>query len=112
MTYTVVVRSEPDGRYTALVPALPDVVGRGGTPDEAKRAAASVLRGRLADRASSGEAPPPDVEVSTLPPEAMDEEEYEALVDEGLAIVMAERVADPANEKGIPWEQVKEELGL
>ena len=39
-------------------------------------------------------------------------ERYEELVDEGIAIVMAERKADPANHQRIPWEQVKAEFGL
>jgi len=39
-------------------------------------------------------------------------ERYEELVDEGIAIAMAERKADPANHVGIPLEQVKREFGL
>lgn len=37
---------------------------------------------------------------------------YEELVDEGIALVVAERKADAANQERISWEQVKEELGL
>ena len=112
MTYTVVVRAEPEGGYTALIPALPDVSGYGPTAEEARAAAASALRQRLAGRKEAGAPLPPDVEVGVLEPEEVDEEEYERLVDEGIGIVMAERMADPENQEGIPWDQVKADLGL
>lgn len=37
---------------------------------------------------------------------------YEELVNEGMDLELAERMADPANEERIPWEQVKAKLGL
>ena len=37
---------------------------------------------------------------------------YERMVDEGLGIVMRERMADPANEKGMPLEEFLRERGL
>ena len=110
MTYTVVLRAEPGGGYVALVPALPEVVGYGQTPEEAKRVAASVLRGRLSDRAEQGEPPPPDVDVTTLDPEAIGEDEYEAMVDQGLLQVTRERMA--AGGKKVPLSEAKARLGL
>ena len=42
----------------------------------------------------------------------LQEAEYEALVDEGLALAVEEALADPANHEGVPLEEFLRERGL
>lgn len=46
--YNVVLRPEPEGGYTALVPALPGCVTYGRTVDEARTMAKDAISGYLA----------------------------------------------------------------
>ena len=46
-TYTVVLREEPEGGFTVLVPALPEIVSYGETIEEARRMAAEETCGDL-----------------------------------------------------------------
>lgn len=55
--YHVII--EPaDGHYQAYAPAVPDVVGRGRTPQKAKEHLATALRLHLLVRHAQGETPP------------------------------------------------------
>jgi predicted RNase H-like HicB family nuclease len=55
--YHVII--EPvDGHYQAYAPAVPDVVGRGKTPQKAKEHLAAALRIHLLTRHAQGETPP------------------------------------------------------
>ena len=58
MTYTVVLRAEPEGGYTVLVPALPEVVSCGNTLEEARRMAEDAIRCALLARKDLGETLP------------------------------------------------------
>jgi len=43
LTYTVVLREEPEGGYTVLVPALPEIVSYGRNVAEAQRMAVEAI---------------------------------------------------------------------
>lgn len=47
LCYTVVLKSEPEGGYTVLVPALPGCVTYGKTIREAKKMAAEAIQGYI-----------------------------------------------------------------
>ncbi len=55
MTYTVVLRAEPEGGHTVLVPALPEIVSYGETVEEAKRMAQDAIECALLGRRDLGE---------------------------------------------------------
>jgi antitoxin HicB len=46
--YNIMLRPEPEGRYTILVPALPGCVTYGRTVDEAREMAKDVISGYIA----------------------------------------------------------------
>ena len=61
LQYTINLRPEPEGGYTVLVPALPEVVTFGETEDEALRMALEAIELALDVRRDEGEEIPADV---------------------------------------------------
>ena len=61
ITYTVQLRPEPEGGFTVLVPALPEIVSFGETEEEALRMAEDAIGLCLEVRRDEGEAIPEDV---------------------------------------------------
>lgn len=65
--YTVVFQKEPEGGYTAIVPALPGCVTWGETIEEAQIAAKEAVESYLGSLAKDHEMVPSDVSfVSTI----------------------------------------------
>ena len=60
--YTVVFRSEPEGGYTAIVPALPGCVTHGRTLAEAKKMARDAIAGYVESLRKHKEPIPTDSE--------------------------------------------------
>jgi predicted RNase H-like HicB family nuclease len=58
MTYTVVLREEPEGGYTILVPALPDVVSYGEDMADARASAAEAIECSVRSKLGRGLAVP------------------------------------------------------
>lgn len=56
MTYTVVFREEPEGGYTVLVPALPEIVSYGEDMAEAQRMARDAIQLAVEARREEGDA--------------------------------------------------------
>ena len=54
LTFSVVLEPQPEGGFTVLVPALPEVVTEGDTEDEALRMAAEAIRLALDYRRDNG----------------------------------------------------------
>lgn len=54
-TYTVVLRKEPEGGYTILVPALPEIVSYGKDLEEARRRAREAIELSVEVRLERGE---------------------------------------------------------
>jgi antitoxin HicB len=54
LEYTVVLEPQPEGGFTVLVPALPEVVTEGETEDEALHMAAEAVRLALDYRKDNG----------------------------------------------------------
>ena len=54
LEYTVILEPQPEGGFTVLVPALPEVVTEGETEDEALRMAAEAVRLALDYRKENG----------------------------------------------------------
>ena len=61
VTYTIHLRPEPEGGFTVLVPALPEIVSYGETEEEALRMAEDAIALSLAVRRDEGEPIPEDV---------------------------------------------------
>ncbi len=61
LQYTINLRPEPEGGYTVLVPALPEVVTFGKTEDEALRMAHEAIELALEARKGFGDEIPADV---------------------------------------------------
>jgi len=55
MTYTVVLRAEPEGGYAILVPMVPEIVSYGTDLEDARAMAAEALDCCLGGRLKSGE---------------------------------------------------------
>ena len=68
-TYTVVLRREPEGGFTVLVPALPEIVSYGETLEEAQCMAADAIRCVLLGLHDEGEPIPEEASVLTVPEE-------------------------------------------
>ena len=66
-TYTVILRAEPEGGYTVLVPALPEIVSYGESFDEAQRVAEEAIGCALLGRQDRGEPIPQEDTPVTLP---------------------------------------------
>lgn len=65
--FTVVFQKEPDGGYTAIVPALPGCVTWGETVEAAKTAAREAIQSYLGSLAKDHEDAPNDISfVSTI----------------------------------------------
>jgi predicted RNase H-like HicB family nuclease len=60
MTYTVVLRREPEGGYTVLVPALPGCLTCGDTIEEALEMAREVVPAFVEVLEEDGKPAPPD----------------------------------------------------
>ncbi len=58
--YSVVLEPQPDGGFTALVPALPEIVTEGDSEAEALNMVADAIELALAHRRDSGIEIPPD----------------------------------------------------
>ena len=54
-TFSVVLEPQPEGGFTVLVPALPEIVTEGDTEEEALAMAEDAIRLVLEDRAARGE---------------------------------------------------------
>jgi antitoxin HicB len=54
LTYTVVLEPQPEGGFTVLVPALPEVVTEGDTEEEALRMAIEAIELALDYRRDNG----------------------------------------------------------
>ena len=61
-TYRVVLRKEPEGVYTALVPSLPGCITWGSTIEEAMEMAKDAIVGCIAVMQEEGESIPDDNE--------------------------------------------------
>lgn len=57
-SYQVVLRPEPEGGYTVIVPSLPGCVTHGRTVEEANEMAEDAIRGYLASLRKHGEKVP------------------------------------------------------
>jgi antitoxin HicB len=60
MKYQILLRPEPEGGYTVLVPALPGCVTWGRTVKHARKMAAEAIEAYLASLAKHGEPIPTD----------------------------------------------------
>ena len=63
--YTVILRSEPEGGYTAIVPSLPGCVTYGETIEEAKNMVKDAIEGYLVSLKKHGEVIPEEINVFT-----------------------------------------------
>ena len=54
-TFSVILEPQPEGGFTVLVPALPEIVTEGDTEEEALAMAKDAIRLVLEDRAARGE---------------------------------------------------------
>ncbi len=61
MTYTIQLRPEPEGGFTVLVPALPEIVSYGADEEEAMRMALDAIELALEVRRDDGDEIPADV---------------------------------------------------
>ena len=61
LQYTINLHPQPEGGYTVLVPALPEVVTEGETEDEALRMALEAIELALDVRSDEGDEIPADV---------------------------------------------------
>ena len=59
-TFRIILRPEPEGGYTVLVPALPGCVTYGETVEEAERMAQDAIAGCIAVMREEGEEIPDD----------------------------------------------------
>jgi antitoxin HicB len=59
-SFSVILEPQPDGGFTVLVPALPEVVTEGDTEGQALLNAEEAIRAVLAYRRAQGLAIPPD----------------------------------------------------
>jgi len=66
-SYTVLLRAEPEGGYTVLVPALPEIVSYGETLEEAKRMAADAIECCLLGRRDLREPAPKEADILPVP---------------------------------------------
>jgi antitoxin HicB len=61
-TFSVILEPQPEGGFTVLVPALPEIITEGDTKQEALAMAEDAIRLVLEDRTARGEAIPDDSE--------------------------------------------------
>lgn len=55
LSYRIVLRPEPEGGYTVIVPSLPGCITYGGTVEEAVRMAEDAIRGYIESMKKHGE---------------------------------------------------------
>ena len=60
LRYTIILKEEPEGGYTVIVPSLPGCVTYGKTVEEAKKMAADAIKGYLASLKKHHEPVPED----------------------------------------------------
>jgi len=65
MRYQIILRAEPEGGYTVMVPALPGCITWGKTIKQAKRMVRDAIAGYLISLAKHGEPIPGDDDVLT-----------------------------------------------
>ena len=63
MKYQIILRPEPEGGYTVIVPALPGCITWGETVEQTRRLASDAIEGYLASLAKHGEPFPSDEDV-------------------------------------------------
>ena len=61
VSYTIQLRPEPEGGFTVLVPALPEIVTFGANEEEALRMAHDAIELALAVRRDEGDELPADI---------------------------------------------------
>jgi predicted RNase H-like HicB family nuclease len=66
-SYTVVLREEPEGGFTVLVPALEEIVSYGKSMEEARRRATEAIECAILGREDRGEPVPEEGEMVVLP---------------------------------------------
>jgi predicted RNase H-like HicB family nuclease len=70
-TYTVLLRAEPEGGYTVLVPAMPGCITFGKTIPEALSRAEEALQCNILGLQDLGKPVPRDSEILSLPAEEL-----------------------------------------
>jgi len=86
-TYTVVLRKEPEGSYTVVVPALPGCLTFGDTVEEALANAREVIPAFLEVLQEDGEPIPPDKPDVRLSMRRINEAlVYKVTVEEGAPV--------------------------
>lgn len=63
LTYKIILKPEPEGGYTVLVPSLPGCITYGKTLEEAKKMALDAIRAYLESLKKHGEPIPDDSEI-------------------------------------------------
>ncbi|NOR21079.1 MAG: type II toxin-antitoxin system HicB family antitoxin [Candidatus Aminicenantes bacterium] len=63
LSYRILMRPEPEGGYTVIVPSLPGCITYGKTIEEAKRTALDAIKAYLESLKKHGEAIPDDSEI-------------------------------------------------
>ena len=63
--YTVILQPLPEGGFSVLVPAIPEICTFGGNAEEARRMAEDAIRCFLESAIKTGEPIPEDVEPAT-----------------------------------------------
>ena len=63
LTYRIILKPEPEGGYTVLVPALPGCITYGKTLEEAKKMALDAIKAYLESLKKHGEPIPDDSEI-------------------------------------------------
>ena len=65
MRYQIILRAEPEGGYTVMVPALPGCITWGKTIHQAKRMVRDAIEGYMVSLAKHGERIPDDDDIMT-----------------------------------------------
>ena len=63
LTYKIILKPEPEGGYTVLVPSLPGCITYGKTLEEAKKMALDAIKAYLESLKKHGEPIPDDSEI-------------------------------------------------
>jgi antitoxin HicB len=63
LTYRIILKPEPEGGYTVLVPSLPGCITYGKTLEEAKKMALDAIKAYLESLKKHGEPIPDDSEI-------------------------------------------------
>ena len=66
LNYTVVFEPQPEGGYTAIVPALPGCISEGDTLEEARGMVADAIRCYCESLLKDGESVPKDIQYEPL----------------------------------------------